>query len=77
MRKMPQKPSRKDVLGPRIEFNTRSLLGGSLLGQSRSIEGEPPINSGCEGMRNLKATITTPVKARLTEATERVGRLCE
>ena len=56
-------------------FNTRSLLGGSLLGQNRYAEAEPLIVAGYEGMKAREAKIPPPGRPRLTEAAERVVRL--
>jgi tetratricopeptide (TPR) repeat protein len=56
-------------------FNTRSQLGGALLGQGRYGEAEPLIISGYEGMKARAATIPAPGKDRLPEAALRVVRL--
>jgi serine/threonine protein kinase len=58
-------------------FNTRSQLGGSLLGQTKFVEAEPLILSGYEGLKAREAKIPAPSKVRLTEAAERVIRLYE
>ena len=58
-------------------FNTRSLLGGSLLGQKEYAEAEPLIVSGYEGMKAREARIPPPGRPRLAEAAERVVRLYE
>ena len=58
-------------------FNTRSLLGGSLLGQKRYDQAEPLILSGYEGMKAREAKIPPGGKPRLTEAAERVAKLPE
>ena len=58
-------------------FNTRSLLGGSLLGQKKYAEAEPLIVAGYEGMKAREAKIPPPGRPRLTEAAERVARLYE
>ena len=58
-------------------FNTRSLLGGSLLGQKKFAEAEPLIVSGYEGMKAREARIAQPGKPRLIEAAERVVKLYE
>ena len=58
-------------------FNTRSLLGGSLLGQKKYAEAEPLIVSGYEGMKAREAKIPPPGKPRLAEAAERVVKLYE
>jgi len=58
-------------------FNTRSMLGGSLLGQKRYVEAEPLLISGYEGMKAREATLPPRGKARLSEAAERVVGLYE
>jgi hypothetical protein len=58
-------------------FNTRSLLGGTLLGQKKYAEAEPLIVSGYEGMKAREARIPRPSKPSFTEAAERVVRLYE
>ena len=58
-------------------FNTRSLLGGSLLGQKKYADAEPLIVAGYEGMKAREAKIPPPGKPGFTEAAERVVRLYE
>ena len=58
-------------------FNTRSTLGGSLLGQKKYDEAEPLIVSGYEGMKAREAKIPPPGKPRLAEAAVRVVKLYE
>ena len=58
-------------------FNTRSVLGGSLLGQKKFAEAEPLIISGYAGMKAREAKIPPPGKPRLTDAAERVLKLYE
>ncbi len=58
-------------------FNTRSQLGGSLLGQKKFAEAEPLIISGYEGLKAREAKIPPPGKSRLTEASERMLKLYE
>jgi tetratricopeptide (TPR) repeat protein/thiol-disulfide isomerase/thioredoxin len=58
-------------------FNTRSMLGGSLLGQKKYAEAEPLILSGYEGMKAREAKIPPPGKPRFTDAAERVVKLYE
>ena len=58
-------------------FNTRSLLGGSLLGQKKYAEAEPLIVSGYEGMKAREARIPPPGMPRFTDASERVVKLYE
>jgi tetratricopeptide (TPR) repeat protein len=59
-------------------FNTKSLLGGSLLGQKKYGEAEPLLLAGYEGMRQREGTIP-PIdrKVRLAEAIERLVQLYE
>jgi hypothetical protein len=58
-------------------FNTRSTLGGSLLGQKKFAEAEPLSVSGYECMKAREAKIPPPGKPRLTEAAERVVKVYE
>jgi eukaryotic-like serine/threonine-protein kinase len=58
-------------------FNTRSLLGGSLLGQKKYDEAEPLIVSGYEGMKAREEKIPPPARPRLTDSAERVVKLYE
>ncbi len=58
-------------------FLTRSLLGGSLLGQRKYAEAEPLIVAGYEGMKAREARIPAPAKPRLPESAERVVKLYE
>src|SRR5207248_1672140 len=56
-------------------FNTRSLLGASLLGQKKYAEAEPLLLSGYEGMTARAATIPPMGQHNLPEAGERIVRL--
>ncbi len=56
-------------------FNTRSMLGGSLLGQKRYAEAEPLIVAGYEGMKAREAGIQPDGRPRVTEAAERLIKL--
>ena len=58
-------------------FNTHSLLGGSLLGQTKYAEAEPLLLSGYEGMKTREASIPPKDKVRLSQAAERVVKLYE
>jgi serine/threonine protein kinase/tetratricopeptide (TPR) repeat protein len=58
-------------------FNTRSALGGSLLGQQKYAESEPLLLSGFEGMKQRETQIPLEAKVRLIEAMERLVRLYE
>ncbi len=53
-------------------FETRSLLGGSLLRQQRFAEAEPLLFRGYEGMKAREARIPAPARKRLTEARDRI-----
>jgi tetratricopeptide (TPR) repeat protein len=57
-------------------FNSRSMLGHSLLGQGRLIEAEPLILSGYDGLKGRAVKIPAPYRAqRISEAGERVVQL--
>jgi tetratricopeptide (TPR) repeat protein len=58
-------------------FNTRSMLGGSLLGQKKCAEAEPLILAGYEGMKAREEKIPPVGKPRLTDAADRVVQLYE
>jgi hypothetical protein len=58
-------------------FNSRSQLGGSLLGQKKFVESEPLIVAGYEGLKAREAKISTPGKPLLPEAAQRVVQLYE
>jgi tetratricopeptide (TPR) repeat protein len=58
-----------------VTFNTKSLLGGALLGQKRYVDAEPLLIGGYEGMQKCVATIPDNAKPRLDESLERVARL--
>ncbi len=54
-------------------FNTKSLLGGTLLGQTKYAEAEPLLLGGYEGMKQREKTIPPEaVQVRLTEAIDRL-----
>jgi tetratricopeptide (TPR) repeat protein/tRNA A-37 threonylcarbamoyl transferase component Bud32 len=53
-------------------FNTRSELGGALLGQRKYAEAEPLLVKGYEGMKVREAQIPAPSKKRLGEAAARI-----
>jgi serine/threonine protein kinase len=63
--------------GDWITFNTRSQLGGCLLGQKKYAEAERLILEGYEGLKAREAKIPASGKSRLLEAAERVVRLYE
>ena len=56
-------------------FNTKSMLGGALLGQKKYAEAEPLLLAGYEGMKQREAKIPPLSKFRLTEALERLVQL--
>ncbi len=56
-------------------FNTRSLLGASLLGQSKFVEAEPLLLSGYEGLVQRTESIPANAKSRLTVALQRLSEL--
>jgi tetratricopeptide (TPR) repeat protein len=58
-------------------FNTKSMLGASLLEQKKHAEAEPLLLAGYEGMKQREAKIPLPGKPRLAEALERLVRLYE
>jgi eukaryotic-like serine/threonine-protein kinase len=58
-------------------FNSRSQLGGALLGQKKYGEAEPLIVSGYEGMKAREPKIPPAGQPRFAEASERVVKLYE
>ncbi|MBX9624052.1 MAG: tetratricopeptide repeat protein [Gemmataceae bacterium] len=56
-------------------FNTRSMLGGSLLGQEKPAEAEPLLLAGYGGMKQRETAIPPQSRARLAEATDRLVEL--
>jgi eukaryotic-like serine/threonine-protein kinase len=58
-------------------FNTKSLLGGSLLGQKMYANAEPLLLAGDEGGKQREAKIPANGKVRLPEAVERLVQLYE
>jgi hypothetical protein len=58
-------------------FNTRSMLGGALLGQNKLAEAEPLLLDGYRGMKEREATIPALAKVRIPETLERLARLYE
>ena len=56
-------------------FNTRSMLGGSLLGQKQYAEAEPLLLEGYQGMKQREQHIPKPGKPRLSEALDRLIEL--
>jgi tetratricopeptide (TPR) repeat protein len=58
-------------------FNSRSLLGGSLLGQKKYAEAGPLLLAGYEGMKQREDQIPAQGKPRLKEALQRLVQFCE
>jgi tetratricopeptide (TPR) repeat protein len=58
-------------------FASRSLLGGSLLGQQKSAEAEPLLLSGYEGMKQREDQIPASSRPLLKEALQRLVQLYE
>jgi len=58
-------------------FNTRSMLGGSLLGQKKYADAEPLLLSGYEGMKQREDKIPPDGKPRLKEALQRLVQFYE
>jgi tetratricopeptide (TPR) repeat protein len=58
-------------------FNTRSLLGESLMGQKKFEQAEPLLLSGYEGIKQREAAIPEVGKVRLKEAIRRLVQLYE
>jgi eukaryotic-like serine/threonine-protein kinase len=56
-------------------FNTRSQLGGALLGQKKYADAEPLLLAGYRGMKECETQIPPQGKIRLTEALERLVQL--
>jgi eukaryotic-like serine/threonine-protein kinase len=58
-------------------FNTKSMLGGALLGQKKYAEAEPLLIAGYEGMKQRESTMPPQAKVHLTTALERIVQLYE
>ena len=58
-------------------FDSRSVLGGCLLGQKQYAAAEPLLVSGYEGMKQREAKMPLPGKTRLKEALDRLVKLYE
>ncbi|MCW5551602.1 MAG: serine/threonine protein kinase [Verrucomicrobiae bacterium] len=58
-------------------FNSRSQLGGSLLGQKKYAEAEPLLRSGYEGMKQREVQIPPAGMIRIRETLERLVNLYE
>ena len=57
-------------------FNTKSLLGGALLGQKKYVEAEPLLLAGYVGMKHREKMIPPQSKPSLVDALERLVQLC-
>ena len=55
-------------------FNTKSMLGGALLGQKKYVEAEPLLLAGYEGMKQRAKTIPPQASPRIPEALDRLMR---
>jgi hypothetical protein len=60
-----------------LTFNTKSMLGGALVGQKKYADAEPMLLSGYQGMKQRQKTIPSAALVRLTEAVERLVQLYE
>jgi serine/threonine protein kinase/tetratricopeptide (TPR) repeat protein len=58
-------------------FNSKSQLGGALLGQKKFAEVEPLLLAGYEGLKQREKTIPPTAKVRLRETLERLVQLFE
>jgi hypothetical protein len=67
----------KATPGSWLVFNTRSMLGGALLGQRRFAEAEPHLRAAVEGLKQREDEIPPQARVRITEAIERLAELCE
>ena len=56
-------------------FNTKSMLGGALLGQKKYAESEPLLLAGYEGLKQRETKIPPQGSTRLPEALERLVQL--
>jgi serine/threonine protein kinase len=81
----PAEPMLRDCLAIRAKeqpdlwstFNTKSMLGASLLGQKKHQDAEPLLKEGYEGMKQREKTMPLAARVRLTEALERLVQLYE
>jgi non-specific serine/threonine protein kinase/serine/threonine-protein kinase len=55
-----------------LTFNTRSLLGGALLGQKKYADAEPLLLKGYEGLKQREKTIPPFARERVPEALDRL-----
>jgi eukaryotic-like serine/threonine-protein kinase len=56
-------------------FNTKSMLGGALLGRKKYADAEPLLLAGYEGMKKREKTIPPPANTRIPEALDRLIEL--
>ena len=55
-----------------MQTNTKSMLGGALLGQKKYADAEPLLLAGYEGMKQREAMIPAQAKVRIHEALDRL-----
>jgi hypothetical protein len=58
-------------------FNTKSMLGGALLGEKKYAEAEPLLLAGYEGVKKREKLIPSLGSTRIPEAIERLVQLYE
>jgi eukaryotic-like serine/threonine-protein kinase len=58
-----------------FSFNTKSMLGGSLLGLKKYAEAEPLLLEGYEGLKQSEKTMPAMSRIRIAEAAERLVEL--
>jgi len=56
-------------------FNTKSMLGGALLGQKKFALAEPLLRAGYQGMQEREAAIPPPAKIRIPETLEHLVKV--
>jgi tetratricopeptide (TPR) repeat protein len=67
----------KDLPDDWRTFNSRSMLGGALLGQKKYAEAEPLLLSGCKGMKERENKMPAGAQQWLKEARQRLVELYE
>jgi hypothetical protein len=63
------------LMGHWLTFQTKSLLGRSLLGEKRYAEAEPILVSACQGLEEREAAIPAGDEVRIEEAFQDLARL--
>ena len=58
-----------------MQTNTKSQLGGALLGQKKYADAEPLLLAGYEGMKQREKTIPPQGSTRISEALDRLIEL--